>query len=86
VPTEQRLDSVAIADLNIRVKWILLNKGLAATSYLVQRVEENRGKFKNNVREYQLPTKLEIEEAYEQAFEELREGDWADYILRNQQL
>jgi hypothetical protein len=33
-----------------------------------------------------LPTKLEIEEAYEQAFEEIREGDWADYILRNQQL
>lgn len=39
-----------------RVKFILLEQGLAATPYLVAQCEANKGKFKTSVREYRLAT------------------------------
>ena len=63
----------SIGDVQMRAKWILLSKGLAATPYLQGQVKANRGAFVNSVRTYRLPTEDEEIEALGQALKELTE-------------
>ena len=47
-------------DIAIRMKWILLDQGLAATGHLVAECKKNKGKFHSGIREYRLPTQEEV--------------------------
>lgn len=59
------------SDICIRVKWLLLDKGLAATGYLVEKVKANRGTFTSPVRTYRLPTEDEVTDALLEAIKQL---------------
>lgn len=57
-------------DVQMTMKWSLLNKGLAATPYLVEQCKKNKGTFSSSVREYRLPTNEETLEALVQAMKQ----------------
>jgi len=57
-------------DVLMRVKWILLDKSLAATPWLVEQVKAHRGTFVSptNGKIYRLPTAEEVAEAFKEAY------------------
>ena len=73
-------------DVWIRVKWILLDKGIAATGYLQEQCRSNKGEWTTPVRTYKLLSDEDLafeavsvlNEAYEQLTDE-----WKQEALRN---
>lgn len=47
--------------------FILMEKGLASTAFLLTKCQENKGKFKTSVREYHLPSAQNVIEAIQEA-------------------
>jgi hypothetical protein len=60
-------------DVQIRMKWLLLEKGLAATDYLIKACETHRGEFTSPVRKYRLPNSEEVMEAFLEALKQVFE-------------
>ena len=66
-------------DVGMRMKWLLLNRGLAATDYLIQQCQAHKGTFTSPVRTYRVPTEAEVLETSTEALKQILE----DYQKRS---